>query len=285
MVSSDIVLAAPLTKALARVHKIKRFAHGRASTLAASPHPKFPNPTISQVSCEIGFGRDLKLKLSTAELYKLLINDFPEIQAVGGMALQIVFDAGQHPAPPMPGVPAPAFRFATAAGDKFVQISDTSLIYHSTAKYRGWETVKTSILDTWTKVLPAIKPESVTKIGLRYVNRIAKDAEHPYVGHWLQASDYIPKVLLELRRHFLSRVEASPGDNEVLLITVVNQEAADTPQGAIVFDIDRIHSVPVAGDQLADVLETLHDQIWDVFWTSRTPALEEKLKGGGSNLT
>jgi uncharacterized protein (TIGR04255 family) len=201
------------------------------------------------------------------------------------MALQIVFDAGQHPAPPMPVVPAPAFRFATAAGDKFVQISDTSLIYHSTAKYRGWETVKTSILDTWTKVLPAIKPESVTKIGLRYVNRIAKDAEHPYVGDWLQASDYIPKVLLESRRHFLSRVEASPGDNEVLLITVVNQEAADTPQGAIVFDIDRIHSEPVAGDQLADVLETLHDQIWDVFWTSRTPALEEKLKGGGSNLT
>ena len=221
------------------------------------------------------------MRLSSAELYKLVAADFPEIQAVGGMALQIVIGSGPQPAqmPPPPGVPAPTFRFATSAGDKFVQISDTSFVYQSIAAYPGWDTVKAAILDLWVRMLPVIKADLVTKVGLRYINRIAKDEKHPHIADWLSASAYIPPVLLESRRHFLSRVEASPGDNDLLLITVADQEPADTPHGAIIFDIDRICSAAIAVDQnvVGDVLERLHEEVWDVFWTSKAPALEQRL--------
>jgi len=254
---------------------------GEHRPLNANPHPRFPNPTIAQATCEIGFVRDLQVKLSSAELYKLLANDFPEIQAVGGMALQIVIGSGPQPAQPPtpPGVPAPTFRFATPTGDQFVQISDSSFIYQTTAAYPGWDSVKASILGLWARMLPAIKPETVTKIGLRYINRIAKDQRRSHLGDWLSASAYIPPVLLASHGHFLSRIEASPGDNDLLLITVADQELADPPQGAIIFDIDRIRSQAVDAEpkQVGDVLDNLHEEIWDVFWSSRTPALEEKL--------
>ena len=198
------------------------------------------------------------------------------------MALQIVIGSGQTPAPPQPslGVPVPTYRFATPSGDQFVQISDTSFVYQSTAPYPGWDKVKATILDLWTKVLPAVKPETVTKVGLRYINRIPKDEEHPHVGDWLSASAYIPPVLLASHRHFLLRLEASPGENELLLITVADQEAAaDSAHGAIILDIDRIRSEPIAVEpkQVGDVLEKLHDEVWDVFWSSTTATLEAKL--------
>jgi uncharacterized protein (TIGR04255 family) len=248
--------------------------------LNATPHPRFPNPTIAQATCEIGFNRNLEVKLSSAELYKLVTVDFPEIQAVG-VALQIVIGSGPQPAqmPPPPGIPAPTFRFATSAGDQFVQVSDTNFIYQSTAAYPGWDTLKAAILDLWVRMMPVIKPDGVTKVGLRYINRIAKDEQHPHIGDWLRASAYIPPVLIESRRHFFSRAEASPGDNDLLLITVADQAPAETPHGAIIFDIDRICSDAIAVDQnvVGNVLERLHEEVWDVFWTSRTHALEQRL--------
>jgi uncharacterized protein (TIGR04255 family) len=249
--------------------------------LAAAPHPRFPNPTIAQATCEISFRRDLEAKLSSAELYKLLVDDFPEIQAVGSMALQIIIGSAPQPAPsPPPGVPAPTFRFATSSNDQFVQISDVSFVYQTTARYPGWDLLKASILDLWTKLLPAVRPDGVTKVGLRYINRIPKDVSHPYIGDWLRASDYIPRVLLSSRRHFLARIEASPSDDGLLLITVAEQAPADNaPHGAVVLDIDRMRAKSIASDptEVGAVLEDLHEEIWDVFWSSRTSALEEKL--------
>ena len=252
--------------------------------LAVEPHPRFPSPTIAEAACEITFNRNLQVKLSTAELYKLLGNEFPEIQPVSAVALQIIMGATQElqpPAPPPFGVPTAAFRFAATAGDRFVQISDVSFVHQTAAPYPGWSIIKASILELWEKVSPAIQPETVTKIGLRYVNRIAKDEAHPHLGDWLRASDYIPAALTRSRRHFLARVESSPGDNDLLLLTLAHQPSAETaPHGAIIFDIDRMRTTPVGigPSEVGDVLELLHEDIWHVFWSSRAPALEEKLK-------
>jgi uncharacterized protein (TIGR04255 family) len=252
--------------------------------LALEPHPRFPSPTIALATCEITFNRNLQVKLSTAELYKLLGTEFPEIQPVSTVALQIIMGAPQEVQPPVPppfGVPMAAFRFAAAAGDRFVQISDVSFVHQTTASYPGWGIIKATILKLWEQVLPAIQPDTVTKIGLRYVNRIAKDEVHPHLGDWLRASDYIPAALIRSRRHFLARVETSPGDNDLLLLTLADEAPAETaPHGAIIFDIDRMRTMSVATgpNEVGDVLELLHEDIWNVFWSSRAPALEEKLK-------
>jgi uncharacterized protein (TIGR04255 family) len=130
-------------------------------------------------------------------------------------------------------------------------------------------------LGLWAKLLPIVKPEGVTKIGLRYINRIAKDERHPHIGDWLRASDYLPAVLLASRRHLFARIEASPGEDDLLLMTVADQ-ADVPPHGAVILDIDHIRAKAVAvdADEIGRVLEDLHEEIWSVFWTSRT---EDKL--------
>jgi uncharacterized protein (TIGR04255 family) len=252
--------------------------------LAVEPHPRFPNPTIAQAACEITFNRNSLVKLSTAELYKLFGTEFPEMQPISTVAFQVIMGTPQELQPPTPppfGVPGATFRFATTAGDRFVQISDVSFVHQTTAPYPGWAIIKAKILELWEKVLPAVQPDAVTKIGLRYVNRIARDEAGSRLGDWLRASDYVPAALTHAHRHFLARIETSPGDDDLLLLTLADQAPADTaPHGAIIFDIDRMRttSMSTSPNEVGEVLELLHEDIWNVFWTSRASALEEKLK-------
>ncbi|MGH6938063.1 TIGR04255 family protein [Hypericibacter sp.] len=252
--------------------------------MTGKPHPKFPNPTILEAACEFTFVRDPEPRWSSGELYKALGGEFPEIQPIGNMALQIVIGTVAPPTPPRPlGVPAPAFRFASQAGDRTIQISDTNFICTVSGVYPGWDTLKASILKNWETILPIILPREISKIGLRYINRIKKEAERPKLADWLRPTADLPATLLSSEGHFLARIESTPDSNSLKLVTLANQEPTeDSPNGAIIFDIDRIYNGSTVTDAavIDSILETLHDDIWDAFWGARTEALEHKLKGG-----
>lgn len=247
------------------------------------PHPKFPNPTIAEATCEVTFARMSDAQWSSAEIYKLLQSEFPEIQAVGNMALQIVIGPVSPPAPIRPpGVPAPAFRFASPAKDRFIQVSDTNFVCNVTGPYPGWDQFKEIILNNWKKIDSVIRPKEITKVGLRYINRIKLDTERAYLSDWLKSTEDLPPMLIRSRGHFLGRLETSPEPNSLKLITLGPQDPSpDAPQGAIIFDIDRIQNSISNPDEnvVNSILEKLHGDIWSVFWNARTDALEQRLNG------
>jgi uncharacterized protein (TIGR04255 family) len=250
------------------------------------PHPTFRHPTISEVVCEIAFERASSQRISASALYELLRSTFPEIQSVGNMTVQIVLAQAPAPQPAFasPGLPAPAFRFANATGDEYVQVSENNFVYDATRSYRGWASVKGSILSAWQTVLPLIATSRITKIGLRYINRITKDERRPHLSDWLCPTDDLPSRLVASRGHFFARIESSPADSELKVITLAQQVAdATAPHGAILFDLDRVSMTARAADEISQTLENLHEDVWDVFWPARTAALESKLKGEEDN--
>jgi uncharacterized protein (TIGR04255 family) len=273
-----------LTRCLTRILLTVRVAaKGLYALRGTEPHPKFPNPTIAEAACEITFLRASDAPWSSGELYKLLQDEFPEIQPIGNMALQIVIGPVTPPAPiPPPGVPTPAFRFASAAGDRFVQVSDSNFICTVVGKYPGWEVFKKSILDHWNKIMPVIGPKEIKKLGLRYINRIKLNPDKTHLSDWLRPTDDLPLTFIRSRGHFLGRLESTPEPNSLKLITIGPQNpAADAPNGAIIFDIDRIQNSACEPGEIAlgAALEKLHGDIWTVFSNARTEALEQRLQG------
>jgi uncharacterized protein (TIGR04255 family) len=252
-------------------------------TLPREPHPKFPFPTISEVICEIGFRREEADRISATTLLETLRPEYPEIQPVGAVAVQVAI--GQTFVTPPPGfaqVPSPSFKFASATGDQFVQVSGSNFIYHSARAYPGWDAAKAAILWAWTQVLPRLKPTELTKMGLRYVNKIAKDEPHPHLSDWLRPTDDLPRRLIASKGHFLARVESTSGPTELRLVTLAQLVPdATAPHGAILFDIDRITTErrPATETAIAETLQTLHDDVWDIFSPARTPTLDAKLQG------
>jgi uncharacterized protein (TIGR04255 family) len=205
-------------------------------------HPTYPNPTIVQVTCEIAFAATSDTQLSLGALYPVFSPEFPEMMPIGAGTIQFVIGQPLF-APEAPQLPSPtaAFRFSVASGLRFVQLSKTSFVYQSNEPYTGWADFRSNLLRLWKISEPYLKPGSVVKVGLRYINRIRKTDKYQGVGDWLLATQDIPEALLRSKEHFLGRIESSPAHAHLRLVTIANEAPGpEMPAGAIIMDVDRL---------------------------------------------
>jgi uncharacterized protein (TIGR04255 family) len=251
-----------------------------------SDHPSYLKPTIVEVTCEIAFLRQSSERLSSRSLYARFGDEFPEMQPlVGNMNLQIFVGPPGAVAPAVQANPPAAvagFRLGTAANDEFVQVSGSNFVYQLVGgTYPGWPALKEKLIGLWSKVNDELKPDQIIKIGLRYVNRIAKEANHTHLRDWLQASPDLPTALITSEAHFFSRIESSPAPGNLKLLTVGNQDPTEaTPYGAIILDTDRIcQEGEILMGTISEKLELLHDDLWETFDSVKTPLLHARLKG------
>jgi uncharacterized protein (TIGR04255 family) len=253
----------------------------------SDPHPKYPNPTIVEVTCEIAFFRQSSERLTSRSLYAVFGDEFPEMQPlVGNMNLQIVMGPAGVVAPPAiqagPLSGVGGFRFGSANNDEFVQVTGANFVYQLVGgKYPGWPDLKEKLLSNWQKAAAILNPEKLLKIGLRYVNRIVKEPDHNHLRDWLQTSDELPPSLIASEGHFFARIESSPAIGHLKLITVGSQDPEpNSPNGAIVLDIDRVcQENDIAMNEVSEKLEQLHLDIWTAFDSAKTELLHSRLKG------
>lgn len=204
---------------------------------------------------------------------------------VGNMSLQIFVGPPGAVTPAVQANPPAAvagFRLGTAANDEFVQISGSNFVYQLVGgTYPGWPPLKTKLLGHWSKVRGELAPNQIIKVGLRYVNRVAKEANHTQLGDWLQASDDLPPSLIASKGHFFARIESSPAAGHLKVVTVGGQDPSDAiPCGAIILDIDRIcQEGEILMDSVSEKLELLHEDLWTAFDSTNTPLLRSRLKG------
>jgi uncharacterized protein (TIGR04255 family) len=255
----------------------------------STPHPTYAKPTIVEATCEIAFVGETPEPLTSRALYPLYSDEFPEIAPIGGaMSLQVIFQQIGGVSPTLPVNQARAtnvagFKFSTATGDRFVQMTKSTFQYSLVgAPYSGWIDFKGKLVDLWSKSQSNLKPQKIVKMGLRYINRIAKEANHPHLADWLRASEDMPAALINSKGHFLARIETMPAPNNLKLVTVADSEPDATfVNGAIVLDIDRVctESFEVSDTKVNDQLENLHNDVWDVFANAKTSLLDSRLNG------
>jgi uncharacterized protein (TIGR04255 family) len=144
-----------------------------------------------------------------------------------------------------PGAVAPAvqanppsavagFRLGNVANDEFVQLTGSNFVYQLVGgTYPGWPALKGKLMSHWSCAQDVVSPEKLIKVGLRYVNRIAKEANHNHLRDWLKASYELPASLIASEGHFFSRIESLPTEGNLKLVTVGNQDPnPDVPHGA-----------------------------------------------------
>jgi uncharacterized protein (TIGR04255 family) len=255
----------------------------------SNEHPTYPNPTIQEAVCEIHFrlpdGVAWKSSLF-GELFKRVQSEFPELEPVAQIGLQVQLEPSGvgHTLLPMQH----QIRYKHASRNLLLQLSERTLAVNVMPKYPGWMQMSKDILDAWAAAREVIKPARITRIGLRCINRINRSHPDESPGDWLAPSDYIPKAVLSSLPGFLSRLEAHPTRNSRRIVTLGEAATSpDSPQdagailGAILLDIDCIVEKEIGVDDQAIIEEitVLHDAAWEIFSASRTPRLEQLLRG------
>jgi len=246
-------------------------------------HPTFPNPTIQEALCEIHFRLPAGVEWRSSllgELFKRIQSEFPEIEPVTQMGIQL--QVGPSTGGPTLLPPQQRMLYKHASRNLLLQLSADTLTVNVLPMYPGWTQMSKDVLNAWNQAREVIKPAGITRIGLRYINRIERTRPDESAGDWLASSDYIPKFALSSLPGFLSRLQARPDPQSRSIVTLGDTTGPNQSISSIVFDIDCITEKEIAIDDGAIVAEIniLHQAVWGVFSASMTSRLEQLLQGG-----
>ncbi len=246
-------------------------------------HPTYPNPTIIESVCDIHFrlsqGQQWRPSLA-GELFKHIQNEYPEMEPVLEMGLQLEFGPTGAATQILPQ--SQKFRFKHKVRPIILQLAENSFSVSILPPYQGWEVMSRDILAAWDQVLDVLNPEAINRVGLRYINRFTVETPEDGLGEWLKANYYIPESVLSSEPGFFLREQVRLDIENVLIITLGDTKT-DLNNGyrAVVFDIDRIveKDMPFEQAVFQRVLEQLHTDVWNVFSSSKGEKLEKLLRG------
>jgi uncharacterized protein (TIGR04255 family) len=123
----------------------------------------------------------------------------------------------------------------------------------------------------------------VTRVGLRYINQIARTSDKDRPKEWIKTNDYVAPIVLDSPQPgFLSRVEAHLDIENSIIVTLGDQPPGPSGDyGVIIFDIDRVSQRNLAPqiEILEEEINRLHEDVWLVFDSAKSHKLELLLKG------
>lgn len=164
-------------------------------------HPSYPNPQLVEALCEI------HLQLSHADpwkptkpgaFFKVAQETYPEIEPVTQQGVQLVIGPDSLPQQQLLP-PKMSFRLKHRERPLMLQLSEKIFTINALRPYLGWKHMKAELQQVWPWVMEIIKPDAVTRVGMRYINRIQRRLAAEKPGYWLKSCEFIPDVFFEVR--------------------------------------------------------------------------------------
>jgi uncharacterized protein (TIGR04255 family) len=151
---------------------------------------------------------------------------------------------------------------------------------HRLWPYKDWQTFSEDAKNLWRRYKDTAHPTKVTRLGLRYINRLELPLERDFTEFMLTAPEIAPKLPQKLADHFMRLV--IPDDSGS--IAVVTQTTIPRAQNSItypfLFDIDVFRDVELAPDapEMWSIMEELRSLKNLIFFGSLTPTFLETFK-------
>lgn len=248
---------------------------------APDKHPTYPNSTITEVVCDFHFKQPDGVGWQQSlfgEFFKVIQDQYPTMEPGVNMGLRI--NVGPQGIGPQYLEKESRIRFSRPDNEYIVQLAPLNLVLNVLPPYPSWSKVMEEIENVWSKALGSVPVESITRIGLRYINRFPKDEKDFSLVGWIQSGDFVPRGILESKSNFLSRVQNQIDDNNRLVVTVTDVEPdEDNKLGSVILDIDRIveDELESSTEMLLKAIDKLHSDVWDVFSSSKDEKLDSYL--------
>lgn len=154
------------------------------------------------------------------------------------------------------------------------------------APYDRWEGLRDITREVWSAYAKAVNPIAITRIGVRYINRIELQQELIDFDKVLTAGPKIPEAIPQALAEFFTRVVVPiPDKGAIMTIAQTFEPAAPATTGArsypaVVLDVDtfvaRAFEIDDPGTWAA--LESLRDVKNMAFFNSITEETLETLK-------
>lgn len=165
------------------------------------------------------------------------------------------------------------YFFKSADDKRIVQCRRDGFTFNWLKPYETWEAFRNEARELWGIYCQSARPTSITRIALRYINRLAIPLPLRDFSDFLTASPKVPTALPQGVTSFLSRVVIHDPSTSANAVITQAMEAVVTPEVVpIVLDIDVYREVafPAESEDIWAIFEQLRHLKNKVFFESVT---------------
>ena len=167
-----------------------------------------------------------------------LAERFPNVDERRGV--QTTFEVTQGPGPPLvKDLGLQGFFFKTSDGKTIAQFRVDGFTFNRLRPYTSWEELFPQAMELWRLYSSISKPDVITRLAVRYINRIVLPAGAVAFETYLRAAPVIPPELPQYISSFLTRITIHDPVTDIAAHVAQALEAgARGQQLAVIFDID-----------------------------------------------
>jgi uncharacterized protein (TIGR04255 family) len=249
---------------------------------------RYKNPPIEEAVCDFQFapGVDWDPTLP-GRLYEKLKDTY------GEKPRQLQLVESQLQGPNSEGSPSFSLRhqfgktriqLLAENGTRIVGISEHQLSIHMLRPYTKWEDFRPRIMQALAAYREIANPEGVTRLGLRYINRIVINQSNPELGEYFTIPPKFPQVEPPTRMlAFFNRKETEFLDKPIrIVVTFADVEPRSSENASYLLDLDIIcirTDDPIPLDDVPEVMEDMKNRHRDVFESLVTEASRRLFDG------
>lgn len=175
------------------------------------------------------------------------------------------------------GVQAAFFRSSDER--TIAQFRKDGFTYNRLQPYSGWNTVFPEALSLWHEYVRAFQPTELTRLAVRYINRVEIPLPVSRIDEFLRAAPAIPSAAPQSVISFVSRVVVDdPSSSSQAAITQIMEPIVDSGRAYIVIDIEVFAAVQLDpyDTHVPQLLEGFRDTKNRIFFTALTDKALER---------
>ena len=205
----------------------------------------------------------------------------PQLIEMRSIEAQVRLAGGGAPEPSVKHHGIVGFQFKSADGRDIAQFRADGFTYNRLKPYTSWDAIFPRAIELWQLYVRHAAPQMITRLALRYLNRIELPPDLRDFDDIMAAPPPIPRGLPQHLSAFLTRVTLH--DVELDLSAHLSQALEADPtrrQLALILDIDafRQRDIEVGSPVVGETFEALHGFKNRAFFESLTEQAIEVLE-------
>ncbi len=243
----------------------------------------FPNAPITEAILDIKATLPDGVVLNTFDEFQENIKDrFADRKTRHSFEAEFRFSPGQDDLTTIiPKGRAEGYIFHSKNENKIVQAKLDGFTFNKLPPYENWDKFHKEARELWELYDKIVKPISVDRIALRYINRIEIPLPFDDFSEYILTNPQIAPGLPQALSHFLMRIEVHNNEiGAVAIITQTMQKPTKSQKLPLIFDIDVIKTDNYTGKKsdMWDDFDLLRRFKNEIFFKSITEKTRELFK-------
>jgi len=242
-------------------------------------YPKFKNAPITEALLDIRVELPPSADLLTLDkMYDTIKDLYPnrQVREISQFQIQQNEEGSQET---KHSIAHDGYFFTSETKDKVVQARLDGYSFSKLKPYKDWKTFRDEAYELWDVYKSIANPLKVTRLALRYINRIViPQASVDFNEYFLTTPEISQKLSQSLSEFYMRLVMPQDDMKSVAILTqTLGRDIPNQNEVPIIFDVDVFQQVdlPPDSNEIGEVFEHIHNVKNQIFFDSLKPKTEE----------